>query len=244
MDDDHLKTRKRKSRAERRRSMNVIARSEEVAVDGLDDVMTGLGVEKNSLRILAHGHRGIVYVGRCKEKTIAIKLTGLARTEATWLSRVNDLGLGPRLLYSGESSFAMEFVSGLTISDALRQDGDRLSAIVASLLDQCWRLDQAGINKSEMGRLHKHVVVSHDIQKLTMLDFERCSYSSRPQNVTQLCQYLSSNWVAGRLAAGGIHVDVSRVRERASEYKKDPRRTNFRLLTLALGLSAKNEVVA
>lgn len=51
-------------------------------------------------------------------------------------------------------------------------------------------MDLAGVNKDEMTHPHRHILVHRDggKWKCTFIDFEKCVLSSRPKNVTQLCQ--------------------------------------------------------
>lgn len=65
---------------------------------------------------------------------------------------------------------------------------------------QCFAMDLMGINKDEMTHPHRHILVhavastpdaaetSSQTHKCTFIDFEKCVYSSKPKNVTQLCQ--------------------------------------------------------
>ena len=76
----------------------------------------------------------------------------------------------------------MEYVEGPSVGEAL--DGavppDVLFSALLDLLDQCGRLDKQGIDKREMNRCQKHVIVSRE-GRSTLLDIERCQESPSPR---------------------------------------------------------------
>ena len=103
------------------------------------------------------------------------------------------------------------------------------------LLDQCAWLDQQGIDKREMNRCQKHVIVSRE-GKSTLLDFERCQESAKPCNVTGLAQYLTQAWAVGKLRGAGASVDIDAVRAACKAHKKGPSRKTAAAIERALGL--------
>ena len=58
------------------------------------------------------------------------------------------------------------------------------------MLRQCRVLDKLAINKEEMQNPYKHVIVG---KKVSLLDFERARFTSKPHNVTQFMQYVMRN---------------------------------------------------
>ena len=133
----------------------------------------------------------------------------------------------------------MEYVEGPSIGEAL--DGavppDALFKALRDLLGQCARLDQQGIDKREMNRCQKHVIVSRE-GRSTLLDFERCQESSKPCNVTGLAQYLTQAWAVGKLRGAGAAVDVDGVRAACKVYKKTRSPETVAAVEEALGLPA------
>lgn len=57
---------------------------------------------------------------------------------------------------------------------------------------QCFTMDLMGVNKAEMTHPHRHIIVHRRADasgwKCSFVDFEKCAYSTKPKNVTQLCQ--------------------------------------------------------
>ena len=190
-------------------------------------------------RFLARGHKGVVYVAEGATGRVAIKVcrNGGARQEERWLRRCNDLGIGAPLLAAEDDCVVMEYVEGPSVGEAL--DGavpsDVLFKALRDLLAQCATLDERGIDKREMNRCQKHVIVSR-AGKSTLLDFERCQESAKPCNVTGLAQYLTQAWAVGKLRGAGASVDVDAVRAACKDHKKGPSRGTAAAVERALGL--------
>ena len=193
-------------------------------------------------RFLARGHKGVVYVAEGATGRVAIKVCrgGGARQEERWLRRCNDLGIGASLVsYEWDECVAMEYVEGPSIGEAL--DGavppGVLFKALRDLLGQCARLDERGIDKREMNRCQKHVIVSRE-GRSTLLDFERCQESAKASNVTGLAQYLTQAWAVGKLRGAGASVDVDAVRAACKAHKKAPSDKTLAAVERALGLKA------
>lgn len=213
----------KRSRSQRRRSCGGRLSDEATAVLGDNGCVVELAAALGSTeppRFLARGHRGVVFV--TANGAIAIKRPRAPSEEVSWLRRCNALGIGPSLVLARDDCFAMAFASGTLVGPFLETatDAGFVRKTLRSLLEQCRTLDKAGINKAEMTCPRRHVVVHADAT-CTLLDFERCAYSARPQNVTQLCQYLSSAWVAAQLARLDIRLDTQNLRTAAAAYKSD-----------------------
>ena len=190
-------------------------------------------------RFLARGHKGVVYVAEGATGRVAIKVcrNGGARQEERWLRRCNDLGIGAPLLAAEDDCVVMEYVEGPSVGEAL--DGavpsDVLFKALRDLLAQCATLDERGIDKREMNRCQKHVIVSR-AGKSTLLDFERCQESAKPSNVTGLAQYLTQAWAVGKLRGAGASVDIDAVRAACKSHKKAPSPKTVAAVERALGI--------
>ena len=214
-------------------------------VDGVPSDDDTPRMELRDFQFLARGHKGVVYVANysCAGRTgrVAIKVCrgGGARQEERWLQRCNELGIGASLvrLSAEDECVVMEYVEGPSIGEAL--DGavppGVLFKALRDLLGQCARLDERGIDKREMNRCQKHVIVSRE-GRSTLLDFERCQESPKPSNVTGLAQYLTQAWAVGKLRGAGATVDIDAVRAACKSHKKAPSRKTAAAIERALGL--------
>lgn len=161
------------------------------------------------------GKRGYIYTGKYRTKKVAIKVKnpkstaeGTIVNEARMLKIVNEHDLGPKYLFHSLQFIVYEFVEGELLQDLI--DSPKFPAICKEVFKQCFTLDQLGINKKEMLRPRKHVIVKG--KKVTMIDWERAQKVKDPHNVTQFCQFM-------RTFEKGDKEQWTII---AKEYKKDP----------------------
>ena len=194
----------------------------------------------SNVKKLAEGNRGIVYTALLEGKKVAAKSaskrspvkTSIAN-EAKWLKTLNKHGIGPELLTSGESYFVYKFVQGECISSWMEKSS-RADAItiLKSVMQQCRTMDRLKVNKEEMLRPHKHVIVSNG--RPVMLDFERCRKTKNPKNVTQFCQYLISGRTSEALGKKGIAISKQKLVTASKKYKKNQTAERFNEILKAM----------
>ncbi len=172
-----------------------------------------------------------------KSKRKESKAVATIENEINWLRILNGRGIGPRLIFAAEGWFAYNFVGGKFIFEfiAACNDKGKIREVIAGMLQQCRELDKLKVNKEEMLRPHKHVLVD-DSGKITMLDFERCRKTLRPKNVTQLCQFLAGAKANYLLRLKGIITDREKLLAAAKEYKNSQNEESFKIVkATALG---------
>lgn len=156
-------------------------------------------LKQGHLSMLGKGVAGMVVVGRTSTERIALKIRRAdsrrdsMRHEAFMLQAANDLHVGPKYYGSTTDVLAMELLEGHSLPQwllALRGRGRRanLRAVVRDLLEQCFKLDNAGLDHGELSRAHKNVIVTGK-GRACILDFESASKHRRPNNLTALTQY-------------------------------------------------------
>lgn len=151
--------------------------------------------------VLGKGCVGIVVSAQTEgEGKAAVKIrrvdadrAGMQR-EAEMLKRANTIGVGPRLLRFTENFLLMEFVEGTPLPqwvETLRGKGtrSRIRRVLRRVLEQCWRLDEAGLDHGELSRAPKHIIIDAN-DNPHIVDFETASTTRRVSNVTSICQYL------------------------------------------------------
>jgi len=141
----------------------------------------------------AKGKRGNVYLCSGKEFNVNEKVVvkifereDRALNEAEFLMILNKFSIGPELFFYGDNFIVMEFCGGVPIKDYSFNPVDK-SRIIKEVLLQCRQMDLLKINKLEMHKPLKHVIIG---KKVWLIDFERCYYSEKPKNVSQFCEYL------------------------------------------------------
>jgi HemK-related putative methylase len=177
------------------------------------------GVE--DILFLAKGHRGIVFKGRYHGRDVAIKAVNpesrainTIQHEAMMLERVNALGIGPRLRTADEDYLVMGLIDGdFIIPFIKRSKKPAIIAVINEVFKQLHALDKAGIEKAEMTRPVKHIIIG---KRPVLIDFERARMKERPHNVTQFCQFLIR--LMPILKEKGISLDKDKIIMAAKDY--------------------------
>lgn len=172
---------------------------EDIIVYELSPDSRALELEKKGVRSLfyfAHGKRGIIFTARYRGKKVAVKMVkrqsqspGTIAMEARALIEVNRYNIGPKYLFHTPNALVYIFVEGKHLEDVV--DSPNIKRICKKVFEQCYTLDQLGINKQEMTRPTKHALVKGN--KITLIDFERARKTEDAHNVTQFCQFVSNH---------------------------------------------------
>ena len=162
---------------------------------GVDGVALFGGSEINGQRILGKGHTGVVVLVRVGGGTAALKMrrTDSPRPdmsgEAALLEAANGAGVGPHLLGHTPNLLLMEYLDGVPLKEwlAAGPSGRAAKRVIRRILEQCYRLDRAGLDHGELTDMSRHALVG---ARTTLIDFESASLSRRPANVTSAAQCL------------------------------------------------------
>lgn len=144
---------------------------------------------------------------------------GRIENEAHWLKILNKQGIGPRLLFAGQGYIVYRFVEGEHILDwMIKANRKDILTVLKTMLQQCYQMDMMQVTKEEMHHPHKHIVVGKDNFPV-LLDFERCTKTNKPKNVTQFLEFLCR--IDRELAKKKINLDCGQLRDLAKNYKKN-----------------------
>lgn len=150
----------------------------------------------SEISYFTHGKRGNIFIGQFRGKKIALKIKrpeSLAQNrienEIKWLRILNRKRIGPRLLFFGKNYLACEFIDGKFLPEVLAtaKSKTQIKPLLRQILQQCYTLDCLQVNKEELHRPFKHIIVN---KTPVLIDFERCYHSEHPHNVTQFAEYL------------------------------------------------------
>ncbi|MFQ5573419.1 MAG: serine/threonine protein kinase, partial [Nitrosopumilaceae archaeon] len=148
------------------------------------------------LHVLGKGYVGVVLLAKQNQKKVAVKIrrTDSQRdgmvNEAKLLELANKARVGPKVIQSSKNFLVMEHLDGKKIFDwieRLKGKGSvtKLKKTVRKVLEDCYKLDQLGLDHGELSNIAKHVIVG---KKATVIDFESSSTNRRVSNVTAACQ--------------------------------------------------------
>ncbi|MBR9700544.1 hypothetical protein GOV11_01625 [Candidatus Woesearchaeota archaeon] len=173
----------------------------------------------------AKGRRGIVYTAKHENEKVLIKEHNPAAdidtlaNEAEMLKRLNPLGIGPKFIAYEDGKLIREFIEGTEFLDwAQDKPTEDIKKLLLDVLEQCRIMDEANISKEEMTRPYKHILIRKN--KPIQIDFERARETEKPQNVTQLCQWLTSTRLTVFLKEKSININKEKLILLAKEYKK------------------------
>jgi len=175
------------------------------------------------------------YTDSCKV-ALKIRRTDADRSgmthEATMLQLANSVNVGPKLLDLTRNFLVMEFVDGLLPRRWIQnldqnRAADRIRSVLRDLMEQCWRLDELGLDHGELSRASKHAMINAE-DRPYILDFETASLNRRVSNVTSICQYL---FLRSELAET-VRKNLSKVKDEdlidsLRIYKRDRSRQRF-----------------
>lgn len=148
--------------------------------------------------VLGKGYTGIVVLAKRGTGKVALKIrrTDSPRNtmegESILLKAANRVRVGPKLIASSRNFVVMEFLDGRKIQDWISETGGKQKAnevksVVRKVLQDCFVLDQLGLDHGELSYISKHVIVG---KKITLIDFESSSLERRASNVTSATQGL------------------------------------------------------
>ena len=190
--------------------------------------------EIENLEKLGEGWRGKVFKGKYRSDILTFKIPKnpsflpLINKEIEILKKVNPFGIGGELKIVGKDFLAYRYIDGLHLNEVINEKNYR--NIVLQLFLQGRILDRLGISKDEFHRPYKNVLIDKN-EKVYLIDFERAKISDKPQNITQLLQFVMT---------GGKkffkNVERGKVIELAKDYKRYPTEKNFEKILNYLNL--------
>jgi putative serine/threonine protein kinase len=188
--------------------------------------------------VLGKGCVGIVVVAYPNSGRAALKIRRVDADrkgmfhEGEMLKRANAVDVGPKLLEISENFLLMELIEGSHFPDWIESLGEkevqsRVRLVLKDVLEQCYRLDDAGLDHGELSNAPKHILVGAD-DRTYLVDFETASINRRVSNVTSVCQYL----LLGSQIAHRVKEKLGKLNEKElvnalRTYKQKSTRENF-----------------
>jgi putative serine/threonine protein kinase len=200
--------------------------------------------EAFSVPVLGKGCVGIVTIAYRNGEKAALKIRRVdadrsrMQQEAKMLKKANSVHVGPRLLGVSKNFLLMQFIDGDLLPKWMekRRGKTQIRKVLHEVLEQCWRLDIAGLDHGELSHAPKHIIIDKKGSPF-IVDFETASLNRKPSNVTSICQFLFiSGVVAEKVAEKLGGKDKKAIIEVLRRYKRGRTRENFETVLEALGL--------
>ena len=189
-----------------------------------------------TLPVLGKGYVGVVVVAHVGSEIYALKMQRVdsdresLEREAELLAKANSVGVGPKLVGVTKHLLLMELVDGDLLEKWLEPhlNPDLVRKMLSDILEQCWRLDEIGLDHGELSKAPKHILMDK-ADKPFIVDFETASTNRNASNVTSVCQFLfqgNSN-VCKAIAEVLGQRDRDKLVRALKRYKKERGRLNF-----------------
>jgi putative serine/threonine protein kinase len=150
--------------------------------------------------VLGKGYVGIVVKAYTNFGRAALKIRRIDANrdgmfhEAEMLKKANTNYVGPKLFEVSQNFLLMELIEGLHLPEWLnsldiKRTQEQIRSVLTQILEQCYRLDETGLDHGELSKAPKHIIV--DVNNIPhLIDFETSSTKRKVSNVTSVCQYL------------------------------------------------------
>ena len=197
-----------------------------------------------SLPVLGKGFVGIVVVAHLNGQKVAVKIRRVDADrvdllhEAQMLSKANTVNVGPKLVGASKNFLLMQLIDGDLLPAWLDTNKEKaiVRAVLGEVLENCYRLDQIGLDHGELSKAPKHVIIDH-LLKPWLVDFETSSDARKPSNVSAVSSFLftSDGEVARNIAALLGERNKEEIIAALKNYRKEKTRQSFeRVLQVCL----------
>ena len=193
----------------------------------------------SNIPVLGKGYVGIVVAAHVNGQRRALKMRRIDADrqnfshEAEMLQKANAVDVRPKFIAVSDNFLFSQLIKGDLLEDWLETQRDKalIRKVLVDILEQCWRLDEAGLDHGELSKAPKHLLVDQT-QKPFIVDFETASVKRKVINVTSVCQFL----FMGNSRVAKMVNEVFGERSRAGliaalkNFKKNTNRENFESL--------------
>jgi putative serine/threonine protein kinase len=211
-------------------------RIEELQQHGVKELEFTGETNASNIPVLGKGYVGVVVVAQVNGQRVALKMRRIDadrpdfKHEAEMLQKANATGVGPKFIALSNNFLLSQLIDGDLLEDWLetRRDKEVIRRVLVDILEQCWRLDEVGLDHGEISKATKHLLVDKN-QKPFIVDFETASIVRRVINVTSVCQFLfmGNSRAAKRLGEMFGVKQKSELISALRNFKKNANRKNF-----------------
>jgi putative serine/threonine protein kinase len=146
------------------------------------------------------------------------------------LQKANSAGVGPKFSAVTKNFLLSQLIDGNLVANWLEAHKDKTEyrRVLGDILEQCWRLDEAGLDHGELSKAPRHLLVDKAGAPF-IVDFETASVHRHASNVTAVCQYLfAGDSVVPRLVWEVLgEKNRNQIIDVLRDYKKNRSRSRF-----------------
>jgi putative serine/threonine protein kinase len=211
-------------------------RIEELRQQGVEELEFTGKTNASNIPVLGKGYVGVVVVAFVKGQKVALKMRRIDadrldfKHEAEMLQKANTLGVGPKFIAQSNNFMLSQLIDGDLLEDWLEIHRDRalIRRVLVGIMEQCWNLDEAGLDHGEISKATKHLLVDKENRPF-IVDFETASVIRKVINVTSVCQFLfmGNSRAAKMLGAVFGEKQKSELIATLKNFKRNSNRENF-----------------
>lgn len=172
-----------------------------ITAQGIQSIHSDGPKRVGRFQALGLGYGGLVLRVSTASQLLALKLrrsdapTSSFAIEAEAIATANTSQIGPQLISHSDDCLLMEYLPGPKFIDWLHCTSatfEQTWSIIHQLLNQAFRLDQAGLDHGDLRCVtgHVHIETTAQGHRPVLIDFGKASRDRRPANVTTLTQGL------------------------------------------------------
>ncbi|MCW4011337.1 MAG: serine/threonine protein kinase [Candidatus Bathyarchaeota archaeon] len=186
--------------------------------------------------VLGKGFVGIVVIAYLQGERVAVKIRRVDADradllhEAQMLAKANSANVAPKLRGASKNFLVMQLIDGDILPTWLQHNGEKevVQGVLRRVLEQCFRLDQIGLDHGELSKAPKHVIVDRQLEPW-IVDFESSSDARKPANVSAMGNFLftSQSEVARQVAKVIGERDKAAIVGALKNYKKSRTKEAF-----------------
>jgi putative serine/threonine protein kinase len=172
-------------------------RLEELQQHGVTSIEFVGKTNASNIPVLGKGYVGVVVVANMKGQKVALKMRRIDADrldfshEAEMLQKANTIGVGPKFIAVSNNFLLSQLIDGDLLEDWLQTPREKglIRKVLVDILEQCWSLDESGLDHGELSKAPKHLLVDK-MDMPFIVDFETASTMRKVINVTSVCQFL------------------------------------------------------
>ncbi|MDR0334872.1 MAG: hypothetical protein LBH69_03195 [Methanomassiliicoccaceae archaeon] len=192
--------------------------------------------------VLGKGYVGVVVIAYIGDERLALKMRRIDGGresffhEAEMLQTANAAGVGPRFSAVSENFLLSQIIGGGTLAEWMRINKKKTAFrnVLKDILEQCRRLDDAGLDHGELSKAPKHILMHTDGTPY-IIDFETASANRKASIVSSVCQFLFlSNSDASKLIREVLgDREREQILKAARDHKRERSKETFEALLRA-----------
>ena len=188
--------------------------------------------------ILGKGCVGIVVIIYTNNGKFALKIRRVDADrkemfhEGEMIKIANSIDVGAKFVKVSKNFLIMQLIEGKYFPEWIKslkeKDRSLFEQTLKNILDQCYRLDEVGLDHGELSNALKHIIIDKKGSPY-LIDFESASIKRRVSNISSICQFffLGSQIAPVVQEKMGRKINKKKIVDALRSYKNNRTRFDF-----------------